>query len=113
MRASSVAAVVVVVVVVGVDASLIPVNGQLGLNRPGLFVWAGSIIHLLHPPTPHPPHHPPRGNRRGGVADKAGTALELKASLSCSVVPPSLIGPASHLSLLAPVLERSSVKAWR
>lgn len=50
VRASYVA---VVIVVVGVDASLIPVNGPLGLNRRGVFVWAGSIIHLLHsrPPT--------------------------------------------------------------
>lgn len=44
-RASYVA---VVVVVVGVDASLIPVNGLLGLNRRGAFLWAGSIIHSLH-----------------------------------------------------------------
>lgn len=45
VRASYVA---VVIVAVGVDASLIPVNGLLGLNRRGAFVWAGSIIHLLH-----------------------------------------------------------------
>lgn len=44
-RASYVA---VVIVVVGVDASLIPLNGLLGLNRRRAFVWVGSIIHSLH-----------------------------------------------------------------
>lgn len=47
-RASYVA---VVIVVVGVDASLIPVNGLLGLNRRGAFVWAGpSFIYFIHVP---------------------------------------------------------------
>ena len=45
VKASNVA--LVFVVVVGVDASLIPVNGLLGLNRRGAFGWAGSIIHSL------------------------------------------------------------------
>lgn len=85
VRASYVA---VVIVVVGVDASLIPVNGLLGLNRRGLFVWAGSIIHLLH-------SRPP-GEAEGGVADKAGTALALKASLSA---PPALHPSSASSSL--------------
>ena len=74
-RASYVA---VVIVVVGVDASLIPVNGLLGLNRRRAFVWAGSIIHLLH--------SCPRGSG-GGVAYNIGTALMLKASLSVLYLP--------------------------
>lgn len=97
VRASYVA---VVIVVVGVDASLIPVNGLLGLNRRGVFVWAGSIIHLLHsrPPRPH------RGKRKGGVADNAGaaSALALKASLSALRVAPSApssLHPSSASSL--------------
>lgn len=74
-RASYVA---VVIVVVGVDASLIPVNGLLGLNRRGAFVWAGSIIHLLH--------SCPWGSG-GGVAYNTGAALTLKASLSVLFLP--------------------------
>lgn len=68
VRASCVA---VVIVVVGVDASLIPINGPLGLNRRGAFVWLRpSFIYFIHVP----------GEARGG-AYKAGTALTLKASL--------------------------------
>lgn len=69
--------VAVVIVVVGVDASLIPVNGLLGLNRRGAFMWVGSIIHLLH--------SCPQGGR-GGVA-YIGMALTLKASLSVLCLP--------------------------
>lgn len=48
-RASCVA---VVIVVVGVDASLIPVNGPLGLNRRGVFFCGPgpSFIHFIHVP---------------------------------------------------------------
>lgn len=48
-RASCVA---VVLVVVGVDASLIPVNGPLGLNRRGVFFCGPgpSFIHFIHVP---------------------------------------------------------------
>lgn len=74
-RASYVA---VVIVVVGVDASLIPVNGLLGLNRRGAFVWAGSIIHLLH--------SCPWGSG-GGVAYNTGTALTLNTCLSVLYLP--------------------------
>lgn len=69
--------VAVVIVVVGVDASLIPMNGLLGLNRRGAFMWVGSIIHLLH--------SCPQGGR-GGVA-YIGMALTLKASLSVLCLP--------------------------
>lgn len=43
--------VVVVIVVVGVDASLIPENGLLGLNRRGVFCGLGpSFIYFIHVP---------------------------------------------------------------
>lgn len=75
VRASYVA---VVFVVVCVDASLIPVNGLLGLNRRGAFVWAGSIIHLLRSCL---------WGSRGVVAYNTGMALTLKASLSVLYLP--------------------------
>lgn len=90
MRASYVA---VVIVVVGVDASLIPLNGLLGLNRRGVFVWAGSIIHSLH--------SYPRGSG-GGVAYNTGMALSLRASLSVLLLP--LLTLSSFFSLTFPPL---------
>lgn len=103
VRASYVA---VVIVVVGVDASLIPVNGLLGLNRRGAFVWAGSIIHLLH--------SCPWGSG-GGVAYNTGTALALKASLSVRFHPPLTFSLylIVLVLLLAQTLKRSSVTAWQ
>lgn len=98
VRASYVA---VVIVVVGVDASLIPVNGLLGLNRRGVFVWAGSIIHLLHSRPPH------RGKRKGGggggqrwrgISAQSVSVRPPCRSLRVSLFPPSLIGLVSHLS---------------
>lgn len=59
-------------------------------------MWAGSIIHLLH-------SRPP-GEAEGGVADKAGTALALKASLSA----PSSLHPSSASSLTS----RSWLQRW-
>ena len=90
MRASYVA---VVIVVVGVDASLIPLNGLLGLNRRGVFAWAGSIIHSLH--------SCPRGSG-GGVVYNTGMALSLRASLSVLLLP--LLTLSSFFSLTFPPL---------
>lgn len=96
-RASCVA---VVIVGVDVDASLIPLNGLLGLHRRRVFVWAGPVINLLHSMS--------LGKRRGrGV--RHCIALTLKASLSVRYFP--LLAPSrlSHFSLL---LETVITQAW-
>ncbi len=98
VRASYVA---VVIVVVGVDASLIPVNGLLGLNRRGAFVWAGSIIHSLHSCL---------WGSGGGVAYNTGTALPLKASLSVLFLP--LLAPSLSLIVVVSHFSSSWHKRW-
>lgn len=65
-------------------------NGLLGLNRRGAFVWAGSIIHLLH--------SCPWGSG-GGVAYSTGMALTLKASLSVFFLPVLTLSVSHHSHL--------------
>lgn len=98
VRASYVA---VVIVVVGVDASLIPVNGLQGLNRRGAFLWDGSIIHPLH--------SCPSGKRRGSGTHWHGRNASRHGAFP--FLPSASRHPGGSLFLL-PWLKQSSDKAW-